>query len=142
MEEWIVALLDSARVARMATVDATGQPHVLPIVFAFDAQRLFTPLDGKPKRVDGLQLQRVRNISANEQVAVVIDTYSEDWQQLAWVQLRGRASLLTDGTDYEYGIVLLREKYPQYAVTPLGGRPLIQIAQLQIRSWRAAPQDS
>lgn len=141
MEDWILALLQTARVARLATIDPTGQPHVLPIVFAFDGQRLFTPLDGKPKRVEGLQLQRVRNITANEQVAVVIDTYSEDWQQLAWVQLRGHASLISDGIDYDSGIVLLREKYPQYAVTPLLGRPLIQISQLQTRSWRADPQN-
>jgi PPOX class probable F420-dependent enzyme len=131
-------MIRAARVARMATADAGGQPHVLPVVFAYDGQRLFTPLDGKPKRVDHLQLQRVRNISANHHVALVIDHYSEDWQQLAWVQLRGQASLLAEGALYDSGMALLRDKYPQYAVTPLHGRPLILIEQLHIRSWRAA----
>lgn len=139
MEDWQAALLHTARVARLATVDSAGQPHVVPIVFVYDGGRLFTPLDAKPKQVPVSQLQRVRNLAANDRAAVVIDHYDEDWQQLAWVQLRGRAALLTDGDAYEAGLALLRQKYPQYATLSLAGCPLIRITVAQLRGWRAAP---
>jgi PPOX class probable F420-dependent enzyme len=137
MTDWREELLRTARVARLATVDAQGRPHVLPIVFAYDG-RLYTPLDGKPKRVAPGRLQRVQNIAANDQVAVVVDHYGEDWQQLAWVQLRGRAAVIAAGEDYDTGVVLLAGKYPQYATVPLAGRPLILVEVTALRGWRAA----
>ena len=140
LADWQRALLTAARVARLATVDERGQPHVLPVVFALDGDRVVTPLDGKPKRVAEGALQRVRNIAANNRVALVVDHYDEDWQQLAWVQLRGRAALLVEGESYAAGIALLRQKYPQYGYVPLDGRPLIAIDVEQVRGWRAAPE--
>ncbi|MBC8076218.1 MAG: TIGR03668 family PPOX class F420-dependent oxidoreductase [Chloroflexales bacterium] len=139
MMDWQRALLEVARVARLATVDAHGQPHVVPIVFALDGERVLTPLVGKPKRVAGGELQRVRNIAANDRVALVVDYYNEDWQQLVWVQLRGRAALLTNGDAYTTGIALLHQKYAQYEHVPLDGRPLIEIVVEQVRGWRATP---
>lgn len=135
---WQYELLQTARVARLATVDVHGQPHVLPIVFVWDGWRLFTPLDGKPKRVDWHRLGRVRNLAANDRVAVVVDHYSEDWNRLAWVQLRGRAELLTAGEAYDRALELLRHKYPQYAGLPLEGRPVIQVLVEQMSGWRAS----
>lgn len=137
MTDWQRALLEAARVAHLATVDERGQPHVVPVVFALDGGRVLTPLDGKPKRVAMGQLQRVRNIAANDRVSLVVDHYDEDWRRLAWVQLRGRAALLTGGDAYEAGIALLRQKYRQYEHVPLEGRPLIAIVMEQVRGWRA-----
>ncbi|MBX0329703.1 TIGR03668 family PPOX class F420-dependent oxidoreductase [Oscillochloris sp. ZM17-4] len=138
MTDWQQEVLQTARVARLATVDDQGQPHVLPIVFAYDGRRLYTPLDGKPKQVALDRLQRVKNIAANDQVAVVVDHYDEDWQQLAWVQLRGRAAVIMAGEDYDAGIALLQRKYPQYTAMPLDGHPLIVVQVARLRSWRAA----
>lgn len=137
MTDWQRASLEAARVAHLATVDEHGQPHVVPVVFILDGERVVTPLDGKPKRVADGQLQRVRNIAANDRVALVVDHYDEDWRRLAWVQVRGRAALLTEGDAYTSGIVLLRQKYPQYDRVPLDGRPLIAIVVEQVRGWRA-----
>jgi len=138
MTDWEYKFIREQRVARLATVDANGQPSVIPIVYAFDGATLFTPLDAKPKRVAADQLQRVRNINANPSVAVIIDSYSEDWRRLAWVHVRGRARIITDGDEYAAGITLLGEKYPQYEHMPLAGRPLIVIEPTGIRSWRAS----
>ena len=138
MTDWESKFISEQRVARLATVDASGQPAVIPIVFAFDGAALFTPLDAKPKRVAADQLQRVRNISANPSVAVIIDSYSEDWARLAWVHVRGRARIITNGDEYITGITLLGAKYPQYEHMPLAGRPLIMIEPTGIRSWRAS----
>ena len=97
MTDWEYKFISEQRVARLATVDANGQPAVIPIVYAFDGVALFTPLDAKPKRVAAAQLQRVRNINVNPHVAVIIDSYSEDWRRLAWVHVRGRARIITEG---------------------------------------------
>jgi PPOX class probable F420-dependent enzyme len=138
MTDWERQFISEQRVARMATVDASGQPAVIPIVYAFDGVAFFTPLDAKPKRVAVDQLQRVRNINANPNVAVIIDSYSEDWGSLAWVHVRGHARIITNGEEYIAGIALLGSKYPQYENMPLAGRPLIMIEATGIRSWRAS----
>ena len=137
MTGWELAFITRHRVARLATVDAHGQPHVVPIVYAFDSNALYTPLDAKPKRVDIHQLQRVKNIQANPQVAVVIDDYMEDWTQLAWVQIRGTARLVEDGAPHSTGVALLTTKYPQYQTMLLGDTPLIVFVAEHVTSWRA-----
>ncbi|HEU4328432.1 MAG TPA: TIGR03668 family PPOX class F420-dependent oxidoreductase [Roseiflexaceae bacterium] len=139
---WELALLEEQRVAHLATVDADGQPSALPVVYAFDGERVLIPLDGKPKRGDVRELRRVRDIAANPQVALVVDRYADDWSRLAWVQIRGRAALLESGPAYERGLALLRGRYPQYAAVPLDGRPLIAITPTEVRSWRAHPSGS
>src|SRR5262245_53362134 len=138
MTDWEYKFISEQRVARLATVDASGQPAVIPIVYAFDGAALFTPLDAKPKRVASARLQRVRNIQANPRVAIIIDSYTEDWRRLAWVHVRGRARIITSGDDYASGIRLLGAKYPQYERMPLAGCPLIVIEPTSIRSWRGS----
>src|SRR5438105_4346143 len=41
--------LEDARVARLATADANGKPHVVPITFAVDGDTLYFAVDAKPK---------------------------------------------------------------------------------------------
>lgn len=136
LSHWERSFIEQGRVARLATVDERGWPHVLPIVYAFDGERLFTPIDAKPKRVGPHQLRRVRNIQANPRVAVIIDEYSEDWHRLAWVQLRGRDALVESGLEQSTGVALLERKYPQYGKMPLAGRPFIIVQVDHVASWR------
>ncbi len=136
MTAWERDFIVRGREARMATVDVHGHPSVVPIVYAFD-DRLYTPLDAKPKRVATTQLQRVRNIQAHPHVAIVVDHYSEDWRDLAWVLIRGTAGIVADRPTYGTGIELLRQKYPQYATLPLDGALLIVVTPQTIRGWHA-----
>jgi len=129
--------LSRARVGRLATADAAGQPHVIPIVFATDGERLYTPIDKKPKRLAANQLKRVRNLLENPKIAFVADHYEEDWTKLRWVMVKGIGTLLESGKTYLTGIRLLEEKYPQYEQMPLKDLPLIVIAPAEITSWRA-----
>jgi len=129
--------LKHARVARLATADGSGDPHVVPIVFALDGNTVYTPLDDKPKRVPLKHLTRVRNIVANPHVALVVDEYDEDWTRLAWVLVRGTAAVCESGSVQSTGIRLLREKYPQYEQMTLDGRPIIVITPTAIASWGA-----
>ncbi len=137
-EPWEHELIQAQRIAHLATIGTDMQPAVVPVVYAYDGERFFTPLDGKPKRVALTKLRRVRDITANPQVALVIDHYAEDWSRLAWLQVRGMAAILDTGPIYEKGIILLAERYPQYATVALTGLPVIVIEPSVIRSWRAS----
>ena len=127
--------VERARLARLATVDERGSPHVVPIVFVYVDGIVYTPIDLKPKAVPARGLRRVRNIEANPRVQVLVDRYDEDWNRLAYVQLRGRAELIEGGEEYDRSLRLLEEKYPQYATLPLAGRPVIRIAVERMVSW-------
>jgi PPOX class probable F420-dependent enzyme len=125
------------RVARLATADAVGQPHAIPIVFATDGQRLYTPLDDKPKRLAPRQLKRVRNVLENPRVAIVLDHYDEDWSRLAWLIVTGRGAIVEGGDVHATGVRLLHEKYAQYRAMPLDDRPLIVVTPERVTSWGA-----
>ncbi len=78
-----VSFINQQPVGRLATADRTGQPHVIPVCFAYLAGDFFIAIDEKPKRT--IRLKRLRNIAENPQVALVIDVYQADWSQLAWL---------------------------------------------------------
>ncbi len=136
-----LAFLERARVAHLATADAQGRPHGVPICFVCDGRDLFTPLDEKPKQVPAEQLRRVRNLRANPHVAVVVDTYDEDWSRLGWVMLFGIARLLRGGTRHAEALRRLEAKYPQYRAMGLRARrpPIIWIRIERIVRWGAVP---
>ena len=102
----------AAPVARLATVTPDGRPHLVPIVFALERNRIYSIVDTKPKA--RTSLARLRNIEANPQVSLLVDAYSDDWEWLWWVRADGRATVVADGPDSERAIILLRAKYPQY----------------------------
>jgi len=115
--------LTRMRVGRLATADAAGQPHVVPVVFATDGRNIYTPLDEKPKRVQPRELKRVRNLFENPKVAFIVDHYEEEWTQLSWLLVRGTGTLL-------------QKKYAQYEKMSLKDRPLIVIAPSDVTSWK------
>ena len=100
--------------ARLATADARGRPHVVPICFAAEAAAVYHAIDRKPKGRPPERLARVRNIVANPQVALLVDHYEDDWSRLWFVLVRGRARLLRRGAARVRGLRLLRKKYIQY----------------------------
>lgn len=125
------------RVGRLATADAGGSPYAVPICYAFDGRRLYTAIDLKPKRAGGRALKRVRNILENPQVALVIDDYSEDWSELAYVMIRGSADIIDSEEDRSRVETLLRRKYPQYAAMLEPGCDIIRITPERVISWGA-----
>jgi PPOX class probable F420-dependent enzyme len=110
----VAGFIAEGRVGRLGTADATGQPLVVPICYAFDGESLFSAIDAKPKTPGPRGLKRIRNLRENPKVSVVIDRYDDDWTRLRYVIIQGRAQLLTDGGDFSRGIDLLLAKYPQY----------------------------
>lgn len=138
-----LAWVREARVGRLATVDGRGRPSVVPFCFAVigeEAPRVVSVLDEKPKDVPDQELARVRNIRRNPNVAFVVDHYEEDWSQLAFVQVRGVATLMSPGDDSHHeAITALRAKYPQYQVMAIDRRPVILIENLRLNAWGTLP---
>ncbi len=123
-----------ARVARLATADAKGAPHLVPVCFVVDGASLYITVDEKPKRTD-IPLKRIRNILENPAVAVTVDRWDEDWSRLAWVMLRGRAEVLEACAEHARAQALLREKYPQYRAMAIEGLPVIAVRIGRVLGW-------
>jgi PPOX class probable F420-dependent enzyme len=128
--------VEAARVARLATADTDARPHVVPICFALLGDHLVTAIDEKPQQGGPESLRRSRDTRENPNVAVVVDHYTEDWDGLGWVQIRGTAShRYPDEECHSTGVRALREKYDQYGAHDLENRPLIDIEIRSILSW-------
>jgi PPOX class probable F420-dependent enzyme len=112
-----------ARVARMATVDRNGAPHIVPITFALEGDQILTAVDAKPKRAG--TLKRVANIAGNPLVSVLVDEYDDDWSRLWWARADGHATVVSAGAALEHALLLLRARYPEYRATPLTGPAIL-----------------
>ena len=133
------AFVQIMRVARLATADENGSPHLVPVCYAFDGTRFYTPLDEKPKRVAGIQLRRVRNIEARHEASLLIDQYDDDWSRLGYVLVHGRADLLQPEDEaHRHAVALLRERYAQYRTMALEQYPVIVITPDSVTSWGPA----
>jgi PPOX class probable F420-dependent enzyme len=133
--------LECSRVGRLATAEAGGAPHVIPVCYAIAADpesgdTLYVTIDEKPKRQDR-PLKRLRNILENPQAAIVVDRWDEDWSRLGWVMLRGRAEILYAGPEHDRAQALLVARYPQYRAMNLGGLPVIALRIARATAWGA-----
>jgi PPOX class probable F420-dependent enzyme len=123
----------ASRVARLATTDATGRPHLVPVVFAVSGETVVMAVDHKPKR--SARLKRLANIRANPAVCLLTDGYHEDWDLLWWVRADGRARVLPppeESADAARWTALLTGKYPrQYAGRPPSG----EVVEVRVTGW-------
>jgi PPOX class probable F420-dependent enzyme len=122
------------KVGHFATADRDAAPHVVPVCFAVAGATLYITIDDKPKRTDR-PLKRVRNIIENPAVAIVVDRYDEDWTRLAWVMLRGRADILTEGAEHRDAQALLRSRYPQLRAMRIESYPVIAVRIERVTAW-------
>ena len=127
---------EAAPVARLATVDADGRPHLVPCCFAVAGGVAYSIVDHKPKRSPALR--RLDNIRANPAVCLLVDHYEDDWSHLWWVRFDGRARILDAGPEHGAAIALLCAKYPQYQTTPPSGT-VIALDVTACRTWSARP---
>lgn len=126
--------LDAHPVARLATADPEGQPHVLPICYAIVGDHLCFTIDEKPKRQDK-ELKRLVNLRLNPKAAVVVDCYHDDWSKLGWVLIQGTAKVLADGNLHDRAQQALRERYPQLKAMRIDDLPVVAISIGHVTSW-------
>jgi PPOX class probable F420-dependent enzyme len=120
----------AAPVARLATVDAQGRPHLVPIAFVLAGETIYSAVDAKPKRSTGLR--RLANVAANPRVAVLVDHYADDWHALWWVRADGTGRVLdAEGTEGRDAIARLVRRYPQYQEQP----PIGPVLAINVEHW-------
>jgi PPOX class probable F420-dependent enzyme len=124
----------AAKVARLATADAAGRPHLVPIAFAVSGNHIYSVVDAKPKRT--IALRRLTNVRENKAVALLVDHYDDaNWTALWWVRADGVARVLDRGEpEAERAIRRLRERYPQQRATG----PVLAVDITRWSSWSAA----
>jgi PPOX class probable F420-dependent enzyme len=128
----------AARVARLATADAGGRPHLVPMAFVLAGETIYSAVDAKPKRTTALR--RLANVTANPQVAVLVDHYEDDWDALWWVRADGTGRVL-DPRDAEARAAVdrLTGRYDQYRTQPPTG-PVLAIDVEHWSAWSASGQ--
>ena len=124
-----------ARVARLGTVRESGEPHLVPFVFALQDETIYSVVDEKPKRTR--DLQRLANIAAHPWVTALVDHYEESWDRVWWVRVDGLARVVGEGPERDRAVQLLAAKYPQYRDEPPTGPVVI----VDIDRWRSWPAD-
>jgi PPOX class probable F420-dependent enzyme len=128
-------LFASQRIARLATADLSGAPHLVPLVFVVVDGRIYSVIDAKPK--SGQPLRRLANIAVNPSVSLLVDVYSDDWSQLWWARADGAARVLgMDEPESSAPLDKLTERYRQYRVDPPPG-PMIAIDVQRWSGWAA-----
>lgn len=124
----VEARLARARIGRLATVTATGRPHIVPVCFALYRGMIVTAVDAKPKVTT--ELARLENVRATGRACLLVDHYEEDWSELWWIRVDGVAEVIRG----EAAIDALAAKYEQYREARPAG-PVIAIEPERWRSW-------
>ena len=108
------------RVAHVATVNAHGIPHVVPVCLVVEAGRLYFA-SGKTGR-------KVQDLRENPHVAVSADEYTEAWGRLRGVVVSGTARVHARNPTFRRIRRRLYAKYLQYpAEATLGDRDSIVV---------------
>ncbi|HZA48265.1 MAG TPA: TIGR03668 family PPOX class F420-dependent oxidoreductase [Nitrososphaera sp.] len=129
--------IQRARVARLATVDSEFKPHIVPVVFVFDGNHFFIPVDEKRKAAKPEKLKRISNIQDNPNVALLIDQYDEDWTKLFFVMIQGKALVASKregDIQVRRAYSKLMTKYVQYQKVGVG-EMCIKITPKKMASW-------
>jgi len=100
------AFIDTARVARLATVDANGVPHNVAICPLLDAGKIYVGTGARNKKT--------RNLKANPNVAITFDDYTESWSHLRGIMVQGRARLV----EPKQFLALRKKLYAKYLQFP------------------------
>ena len=87
-----IEYMQSQRLGRLATVNASGEPHVVPVSFRYNAELDVVDIGGH-----GLsQSKKFRDILENANAAFVVDDVLPPWQP-RFLEIRGRAEQVFEG---------------------------------------------
>ena len=84
--------LQGQRLGRLATVDAAGDPHVVPVGFRYNAGTDTIDIGGH----NPTQTQKWRHMHHHPRVAFVVDDVLPPWQPRS-IEIRADAELLENG---------------------------------------------
>ncbi len=107
---------------------------MLPVTFAVAEGRIWSAIDRKPK--SAAEPARVGFLRRDPRGALTVDRYSDDWEELAWVQALGAVKIM-DLEAGAAGLAALTGKYEQYRGEAPPG-PLLALRPERYLWWRAA----
>jgi pyridoxamine 5'-phosphate oxidase family protein len=85
--------LAGKRLGRLATIDANGLPHIVPLGWSYNPALDTIDVGGR----DFARTKKFRNVRANSKVALVIDDVVPPWRPRC-VMVRGQAEALEEAT--------------------------------------------
>lgn len=97
--------LREQQLGRLATVSKDQIPHVTPVAFATDGERLYLNIEHDSKKA--------RNIRENPRVSFVVDDLLS-FEKFRAVLVSGKAELISRGKLHQIGRDLIYKKYPKY----------------------------
>lgn len=80
------------RLGRLATVDAEGRPHVVPVAFRYNAELDTLDVGGH----DFARSKKFRDVGQTGRAAFVVDDVLPPWRPRG-VEVRGRAEVRSEG---------------------------------------------
>jgi len=123
-------LVARERVCRVATANAEGQPHLVPVCHVLAGGKLYIG--------SGDDGAKVRNLRANPRITLTVDLYSDSWAQIRGVMVQGTARLIERGPAFQRAKRKLYEKYSQYAkeaaLAP-SDSVIVEITPTHVYSW-------
>jgi coenzyme F420-0:L-glutamate ligase / coenzyme F420-1:gamma-L-glutamate ligase len=123
-------LVELERVARVATVSASGTPHVVPVCHVLTGGKLYFG--------SGRRGAKVRNLRANPRVTVTVDLYSDAWDALKGVMVQGTATIVEKGPRFRRLRARLYRKYPQYPADAALGESdsvIVEVTPTHVFAW-------
>jgi pyridoxamine 5'-phosphate oxidase family protein len=84
--------LANGRLGRLATIDRTGMPHVVPLGWRYNTELDTIDIGGR----DFARTRKFHNVQGNPNVALVIDDVLPPWRPRC-VLIRGTAEALAEG---------------------------------------------
>jgi PPOX class probable F420-dependent enzyme len=135
-EATCLALVERTGHGVLATVHAARGVDVVPVVFALEGGRIVVPVDTlKPKR--STDLQRVKNLEADPRCVLLVEHYSEDWDELWWVRIHAAGSLC-GADDLEIARSALAGRHLRYAAEGSVVSAIV-LTPNAITGWQARP---
>ncbi|HYB69652.1 MAG TPA: pyridoxamine 5'-phosphate oxidase family protein [Candidatus Bathyarchaeia archaeon] len=123
-------LLGWERVARVATVGKAGVPHLVPVCHVLVGDKIYFG--------SGRKGRKVLNLAANPKLALTVDVYSDDWEQITGVLVQGRARVIERGPRFRALRRRLYAKYPQYPEQAALGESdsvIVEVTPTHVFSW-------
>lgn len=117
----------------LATCGKKHRPRIVPVCFSYTKEKIYIPIDKKPKKT--YLLARVDDIKENQNVAFIVDYYSDDWSKLSYMLVFGIAEIIQDGDEMLMASYLLNKRYPQYSEIGSEFYFMISLSPTKVKEW-------
>lgn len=125
----VASFVSKQKVARLATVDKSGNPHNVPICPALYKGKVYFATEGNSKKA--------ANLKETGKAALIFDEYYENWARLKGVMIIGSTRIIDSGKEFEIIKKVLYRKFKQYPKqAPIEeGSIIVEIVPERIVKW-------